>query len=202
MQPRLQLPLLTPLRYNNRDSVRCWTLRATAVLKPIRVWARDPIAYQLLRRFVHKGGRLMRCPDINRNNRLSCNSYHPPPASWLSIVEFITHPSFPQNINAFRKIAIDSKKFSLKCRPSNSNFLQLRIVLRLEAKMKRNFVKKRERKTDGIETESFYYDYHHAILTKLKYRVWYSISFATTKFFFFLPFSLDRKEKRENTSEY
>lgn len=149
MQPRLQLPLLTPLRYNNRDSVRCWTLRATGVLKPIRVWARDPIAYQLLRRFVHKGGRLMRCPDINRNNRLSCNSYHPPPASWLSIVEFITHPSFPQNINAFRKIAIDSKKFSLKCRPSNSNFLQLRIVLRLEAKMKRIFVKKRERKTDG-----------------------------------------------------
>lgn len=67
-------------------SVRCWTLRATAVLKPIRVWARDPIAYQLLRRFVHKGGRLMRCPDINRNNRLSCNSYHPLPASWLSVV--------------------------------------------------------------------------------------------------------------------
>lgn len=61
--------------------------------------------------------------------------------------------------------------------------------------------KKREENRRRIETESFYYDYHHAILTKLKYRVWYSISFATTKFLF-LPFPLDRKEKRENTSEY
>lgn len=35
MQPRLQR--LSSLLYYNRDSVRCWTLGATAVLKPIRV---------------------------------------------------------------------------------------------------------------------------------------------------------------------
>lgn len=35
MQPRLQR--LSSLLYYNRDSVRCWTLGASAVLKPIRV---------------------------------------------------------------------------------------------------------------------------------------------------------------------
>lgn len=65
--------------------------------------------------------------------------------------------------------------------------------------MKRIFVKKRERKTDGEQKRRVSnlsrLSSRDRVLTKLKYRVWYSISFATTKFFFFS--SLPPRSKRE-----
>lgn len=88
----------------------------------------------------------MRCPDINRNNRLSCNSYHPPPSHFSS--SNCDDPS-PGNKSAFRN-AINSYEKSTKscvrpCFVRKRNVWRKRNETRLWKKKKKKRKKKEKR---------------------------------------------------------
>lgn len=144
----------------------------------------------------------MRCPDINRNNRLSCNSYHPPPSHFSS--SNCNDPS-PENKSAFRNAINSNEKSSKSCvRPCFVQLFRKQNVWR-ENETRRDFGKRRR----GKGRRKVYERHRNGkflrarimqsrVLMKLKIQ---GVVLARDKFRTKFIFSIEAREKR-NGREY